>query len=188
MTILLFCREIYAQSWLRRALVYKNRAITFRMTILFFCGEIYAQSQPRRVLVYKNYATTFRIAILFFCREIYAYSWPNRVLVYKNSATNFRITILFFSREIYAQSWPRRVLVYKNRAITFRMTILQKYMLSLGQGVFQCTLRNIATTFRIAILFFCREIYAYSWPRQKQCDYLSNDNLILLLYAQSQPI
>ena len=52
-------------------LLYKNRAITFRMTILFFCGEIYAQSQPRRVLLYKNSAITFRMTILFLYRNIY---------------------------------------------------------------------------------------------------------------------
>ena len=40
------------------------------ITILFFYGEIYAQSQPRRVLLYKNRAITFRMTILFFCLEI----------------------------------------------------------------------------------------------------------------------
>ena len=80
-TILLFCREIYAQLSAERRVVQRDHLSGDNHMVLQR-NIFYTQSQPRRVLVYKNSATTFRMTILLFCREIYAQSQPSRVIVY----------------------------------------------------------------------------------------------------------
>ena len=140
MTILFFCREIYAfgqgvfyftritrlpfgwqsYSFVEKYMLSLSQGVFYctKTAWLPFGWQSYSfvrimhNLRPRPVWAYKNSATTFRMTILFFCREIYAWSWPRRV--YFTNA-NFRMTILFFCREIYA-CLPK---VVKNSVLPF---------------------------------------------------------------------
>ena len=146
---------------LRAKTCFKYNATTF-MTILWFCRNI-SQSQPRRVLQYN--ATTFRMTILFFCREISILSLGQAVFSVLKQRTIFRMTILFFYREIYAQSQPVRVLLTKIQRIPFgsqSYSFIEKYKLSLSQGVFQLTkIADFLSDDNHTLLQ--RNIYTYSW-------------------------
>ena len=166
------------------------------MTILFFCIEIYAQSYPSRVLVYKNRACLSVDNLILLLRNICLVLAKACYIALKQRAYLSDDNLILLQRNIYlvlskacyitlkrrtylsddnlillyrkrAYSWPSRVLVYYNIATTFRMTILFFYIEIYAQSQPRRVLyTKMALAFRLTILFFYREIYSQSQPRR----------------------
>ena len=113
------------------------------MTILFFCREIYAWSWPRRVYFTKIALIPFGWQSYSFVENIYVWSWPRRVLLYNNNANPFRMTILFFCREMLMHNLCQGLFeLTKIARLPFgwqSYSLVMKFMLRLSQGVFYCT-------------------------------------------------
>ena len=138
MTILFFCRELYAWSWPRRVLLYKNNANHFRMTILFFV-EKYMLSLTRGMF----YSTAW----LPFGWHSYSFVGNYMLSLSQGLFEPAKIARLPFRWQSY--SFIEKYLVGLSQSVFYSTTWLpfgwqsysfvEKYMHNLGQGLFELT-------------------------------------------------
>ena len=117
---------------------------------------------PRRQpsRVLQYNATTFRMTIIFFCREIYILSLGQAVFQCTKIRDYLSDDNLMVLQRNICLVLAKRVLQYN--ATTFRMTILLFCREIYAQSQPRRVLQYNATTFQVTIIFFCREIYIFS--------------------------